>query len=74
MRGDLLRANSLEQSLHVVVVREGDGVLGCVVWMLVSLFHVHQLVLVERLAISSLILRLFPVARTQNNWLEAMAQ
>ena len=39
VRGDLLGADCLEQSLHVVVVREGDRVLGCVVRVLITLSH-----------------------------------
>ena len=39
VRGDLLRADSLEQSLHVEVVREADRVLGRVVGMFVALAH-----------------------------------
>ena len=66
MRGNLLWADSLEQRLHVVVVREGDGVLSSVVWVLVTLLHVLELVLIVRLAIESLILWLFPNVEKQD--------
>ena len=39
VRGDLLGADCLEQSLHVVIVREGDRVLGRVVGVLIALAH-----------------------------------
>ena len=39
VRGDLLGADSLKQGLHVIVIREGDGVLSGVVGMLIALAH-----------------------------------
>ena len=39
VRGDLLGANCLEQGLHVIVVREGDRVLGCVIRVLIAFAH-----------------------------------
>ena len=57
---DLLRANSLEQSLHVVVIAEGDGVFSSVVWVLVSLLHLRELVRIVALAILSLVVGFLP--------------
>ena len=57
---DLLRANSLEQSLHVVVIAEGDRVLSSVVWVLVSLLHLRELVRIVALAILSLVVGFLP--------------
>jgi len=58
---DLLGADSLEQSLHVVEVVEADGVLSGVVGVFVALAHVHQLVLIVALAVLFFILGLSPV-------------
>ena len=41
--GDLLWANSLEESLHVVVMREENWVGVCVIWMLVAVSHLGKL-------------------------------
>lgn len=56
VRGDLLGTDSLEQSFHVIVVREGDRVLGGVVGVLVTFLHVHELIGVVALAVEGLVL------------------
>lgn len=60
MGRDLLGANSLEQSLHVVVIAEGDGVLSGVVWVLISLLHLRELVCIVALTILSLVIGFLP--------------
>ena len=70
MRRDLLGANSLEQSLHVVVVAERDGMLSRVVRVLVALLHLGKLVSIVGLAISGLILRILPVDTQSRNVLD----
>ena len=57
---DLLGANSFEQSLHVVVIAEGDGVLSGVVWVLISLLHLRELVCIVALTILSLVTGFLP--------------
>ena len=49
--GDLLGADSLEQGLHVVVVREGDGGVSRVIGVLVTFTHRRKLVSIVTLAI-----------------------
>ena len=51
MGGDLLGADSLEQGLHVVVVREGDGGVSRVIGVLVTFTHRRKLVSIVTLAI-----------------------
>ena len=58
VRRDLLGADSLEERLHVSVIREADWVLSSVVGVLVTLLHAGELVRVETLSIGGLILSL----------------
>lgn len=51
MRRDLLRANSLEESLHVMEVRENHRVLVTVIRMHVSLSHALQVLLIVALSV-----------------------
>ena len=69
MGRDLLGANSLEQSLHVVVIAEGDGVLSGVVWVLISLLHLRELVCIVALTILSLVIGFLPKLMKQRSWL-----
>ena len=61
MRRDLLGADSLEERLHVSVIREADWVLSSVVWVLVARLHAAEFVSVVTLAVLSLILSLASV-------------
>ena len=61
MRGDLLWADSLEQSLHVAVVVEANWVLSSVIWVLVTRLHAAEFVSVVALSVLSLILSLASV-------------
>ena len=51
--GDLLWANSLEESFHVVVMREENRVGVCVIWMLVAVSHLGKL---TRVVVSAIFL------------------
>ena len=61
MRRDLLGAHSLEQSLHVVIVAERNGVLSGVIRMLIALLHLRKLVGIVRLAVRGLVNRILPI-------------
>jgi hypothetical protein len=56
--GDLLGSNSLEQSLHIVEVREDQGILVAVVRMNITLAHILKVLLIVALSVLSLILSL----------------
>ena len=58
MGGDLLGTNSLEQSLHVVEVREDQGILVAVVRMNITLAHILKVLLIVALSVLSLIMGL----------------
>lgn len=58
MGGNLFGADSLEECLQVVVVREEEGVGGGVVGVDVTFLHLAHLVLVVGLAVFSLVLGL----------------
>jgi hypothetical protein len=49
--GDLLGTNSLEQSLHVVEVREDQGILVAVVRMNITLAHILKVLLIVALSV-----------------------
>ena len=58
MGGDLLGANSLEESLHIVEVREDQGIFVAVIRMNIALAHILKVLLIVALTILSLIIRL----------------
>lgn len=60
MRRDLLWTNSLKQGLHVVEVREDQGVFVAVVRMHISLPHVLQVLLIVAVTVLSLVNRFLP--------------
>ncbi len=58
MRGDLFGTYSFEQSLHIVEMRENEGIFVTVVRVHVTLLHVLQVLLVVALTIFGGVLRL----------------
>jgi len=56
--GDLLGADSLEESLHVVEVREDQGILVAVIGVHITLAHILKILLIVALAVLSLVGRL----------------
>jgi hypothetical protein len=56
MRGNLLWSNSLEKSLHVMEVREDQGILVAVIRMNITLAHILKMLLVVSLSVLSLII------------------
>jgi hypothetical protein len=55
VRRNLLWANSLEQGLHVVEVREDHGILFAVIGVNIALAHILKVLLIVALTILSLV-------------------